>query len=226
MNKIYQSLVSVNTKFIKTGVKMNLPDINFRFNEILKSFELSQNAFGVMLGISQKQVSAIVNGHSRITKMLIELLRCKFGVNPEWLIDGQGRMFLYKPSLQNPCPIIETLPDKNTLPLDLRSLQLTDDSIYLPGIIGSQLFCVRVPDDSMSPHIKTDDFLIIDAELSFKQGVAVIGKKDNFKIRHIKETGNDSYLVWSKKPDNEPEEITVSDIDVYVPIMLISHQKL
>ena len=64
-----------------------------RVKEIRKSKNLSQLAFGEMLGIGQNAVARIENGKSNLTDRNFDTICRVFNVNPEWLRSGVGEMF-------------------------------------------------------------------------------------------------------------------------------------
>lgn len=64
-----------------------------RVKQIRKSKNLSQMAFGEMLGVGQNAIARIENGKSNLTERNFETICRVFNVNPEWLRSGVGKMF-------------------------------------------------------------------------------------------------------------------------------------
>ncbi len=70
--------------------------IHQRFKEIRKSLNMTQTNFGNELGKKLRTIQDYENNKRQITDSLIILLKEKFNVNPDWLINGNGKMFLKK----------------------------------------------------------------------------------------------------------------------------------
>lgn len=68
--------------------------MNERFKEIRKALELSQEKFGERLGVTKTAISKIESGTNNPTDTIIKLLCNEYNVNEEWLLNGDGEMFL------------------------------------------------------------------------------------------------------------------------------------
>jgi transcriptional regulator with XRE-family HTH domain len=71
-------------------------NMNARFYEILKALNIRKKKhFAAELGLSPSALSEILNGKVKnISGSVLELLKIKFGINPTWLLTGEGDMFL------------------------------------------------------------------------------------------------------------------------------------
>lgn len=67
--------------------------MNNRIKEIRKSLDLSQEEFGIRLGITGGGVSNLENGRRGITEQMIKSICREFNVEYEWLTEGTGEMF-------------------------------------------------------------------------------------------------------------------------------------
>jgi transcriptional regulator with XRE-family HTH domain len=74
----------------------DLSPIKQRFYTIFKSTGLTQAEFGRVLGKSQKLISSIINNRRGVSADMIQLLRYKLNVNPEYILHGTTPMFLPK----------------------------------------------------------------------------------------------------------------------------------
>ena len=65
-----------------------------RFKEVRKSLKMTQTAFGNQLGKGLRAIQHYEAGERNIDNSIILLLQEKFNVNTDWLINGNGSMFL------------------------------------------------------------------------------------------------------------------------------------
>ena len=70
--------------------------INERVKELRRSPEvgLTMEKFGEKLGVTKATISRIENGTNNVTEQMFTSICREFNVNPEWLRDGVGEMFL------------------------------------------------------------------------------------------------------------------------------------
>ena len=61
---------------------------------VRKSLKLTQDEFGKPLNILGSTISAIELGKSKTSKAVIELIEIKYQINRDWLMTGNGDMFL------------------------------------------------------------------------------------------------------------------------------------
>lgn len=65
-----------------------------RFKEVRKSLKMTQTAFGNQLGKGLRAIQHYEAGERSIDNSIILLLQEKFNVNTDWLINGNGSMFI------------------------------------------------------------------------------------------------------------------------------------
>ncbi len=65
-----------------------------RFTELRKYLKMTQSEFGKELGRTKMAISYYEKGERSIDNSIILLLQEKFNVNTDWLINGNGSMFL------------------------------------------------------------------------------------------------------------------------------------
>lgn len=68
--------------------------MNERIREIRKYKKLSQAEFGKAIGLSQRAISEMEVGSNEITPRNFDAICKTFNVNPDWLRDGVGEMFI------------------------------------------------------------------------------------------------------------------------------------
>ncbi|MHC1703500.1 MAG: helix-turn-helix domain-containing protein [Tenuifilaceae bacterium] len=67
---------------------------NERLKEIRKTLELTQREFSEALDIKQGSYSDVERGKAGISAILLKNLIRRFRVNPLWLCEGEGGMFI------------------------------------------------------------------------------------------------------------------------------------
>lgn len=67
---------------------------NERINEIRRTLNLTMEKFGEKLGVTKTAISNIEKGNRSVTPQMFKSICREFNVNPEWLRDGIGEMFL------------------------------------------------------------------------------------------------------------------------------------
>jgi len=69
--------------------------IRTRFKQLLDAIGASNNELADELRVTPSAISDILHGRvKKFSGPMIELLRLKHNVNPDWLLTGQGEMFL------------------------------------------------------------------------------------------------------------------------------------
>lgn len=68
--------------------------MNQRIKEIRNILNLSQREFGEKLGVSRDVISNIEYGRVGAKKVFVQLLCTTYNINEDWILTGQGEMFL------------------------------------------------------------------------------------------------------------------------------------
>ncbi len=96
---IYLELIALAVYNLKvmpkeTDNKKINEDIGKRIKKARTALELVQKQFVAKLGISPPYLSEIENGERRPSVVLLRDMAMHFGINPNYLLLGRGRMFL------------------------------------------------------------------------------------------------------------------------------------
>lgn len=67
---------------------------NERIKQVRKSINLTLEEFGAHIGITRAAMSKVENGRRNVTEQVRRAVCREFGVNEEWLLTGEGEMFL------------------------------------------------------------------------------------------------------------------------------------
>ncbi len=62
--------------------------------KILIELRLNQTELAAELGVSRQQLSHMITGKNSLTQKTMEILHDKFNVNLNWLLYGEGSMFI------------------------------------------------------------------------------------------------------------------------------------
>ena len=88
-----------------------------RIKQLRKLKGLNQTEFGAKIGLSQKAVANIETGATSITQRNFDAICREFSVNPDWLRDGVGEMFVEtrEELIQSVAGEYELTPDETSL---------------------------------------------------------------------------------------------------------------
>lgn len=70
--------------------------INDRIKELRKALHLSQTAFGEKIGLGRGSIKGFDEKTTIPSDLTIQLICSVYNVNPDWLMHGDGEMFLDK----------------------------------------------------------------------------------------------------------------------------------
>ncbi len=75
-----------------------MSEINERVRQVRKTLNLTLEKFGAKLGVGKNAISRIETSKSNLTdQMFLSIIR-EYNVNPDWLRNGTGPMFLDSPN--------------------------------------------------------------------------------------------------------------------------------
>ena len=129
--------------------------INERIKELRKSLGLTQQEFSSRLGISRNTVATYEVGPSSPSDSALRLISTTWNVNPDWLKEGKGEMYL-----SSPMDALEAYCKENNLGRE-EAIFLRDFVSLPPAQRRSMLeFMVKVVDDirsgSEKPYTEED----------------------------------------------------------------------
>lgn len=135
---------SINKDWILTGTGDMLshessdPAVGIpqRIRELRKHLNMTQAEFGESLGVSREVINTYEHGKVLPPHTIIELLRFKHNVNPNWLNSGEGEMFLSVDDASETAAH-EMLFGESSLMHLLRSPDLIDRSISFLQVLRS-----------------------------------------------------------------------------------------
>lgn len=158
-----------------------------RIKELRKRLSLNQTEFGARIGLSQRAIATLEQGGS-VTERNFNAICKAFSVNPEWLRNGEGEMFI-----ETKETLIQSLVDEYKLDDDERILLRTFLALpkeHRAGVlkwaqnmaaafaeregIEFSLSAARKPDGELTPDERADMVRqeSVDEQAARKRGIA------------------------------------------------------
>lgn len=200
--------------------------IGQRLRSIRKRLGYSQKSISKLIGTSQSNYSKMERGVFPPNNAHMMLLKENLNINPEWIFKGLPPSLIEKPIFEHfLIPVISEIPSgswENWIDHLKPGSQI--DYIFHPEFIKiEKFFAVSVDDNSMKPLLLKGDILIIDPRKEYRSGIAIVNKKQGYKICYVRKLSNHKYLLIPHNPEFSEEEITVDEnIRFYVPVKVIS----
>jgi len=162
---------------------------------VRKSRKMTQKEFAASLGIVQGFLCSIEKGKKSPSDPLMIAIQHLYGINPEWLKDGSGEMFL--PSL--PTAVSRgssAIPLYAVPPTSLESLATAKvkDFICMPDI-AADCFAFEYSGDFMSPTIRDGDIVIMQPGKQAVSGdiILIVGQWGDSFLRRYRRRGGEVF---------------------------------
>ena len=155
--------------------------MNNRIKQLREEYlKLSQDAFGDILGVSQRTVSTFENDAKKLTDRNFNAICEKFNVNPKWLETGEGEMFLNPPTLDKLAVEYDLTTDEVALIKSFIQLPADDRKIIIQLMQNFAKNTLGVPLSQTEDTIleKSDDELDVDEQLEIVKEELIAQKKE------------------------------------------------
>lgn len=184
--------------------------IEQRLKTIRNSVGLSQKEFGAIMGIAQTSYANYENGRSSIPASLLEMLSAKLNINLNWLITGEGSMYLNegneKPNCIEETKAYENIKeeDSDTLLIPMTNMKLsagrgwdwesdesfTGELLPVPMKIAKRfstdnLIAATVKGDSMEPTLHDGEPVAYVREFENGDGIYALAILDEVYIKRL-----------------------------------------
>lgn len=197
--------------------------MNERVKTLRKVLKLNQTEFGKKIGITMRAVQKWENGKSKPQNSTLKSLINTFHVNPDWLLNGDGEMFLGENKQQEVSDII-SIPyypevsaaagsgalvyDENTV----KHLQISSAIINIST--GDNVCLINATGNSMQPVIDDRDLLLVDLsqKLITDEGIYVIRLDTTLVVKRVQKILNGIILI-SDNPQYPPREISAENFN-------------
>ncbi|OHD54494.1 MAG: hypothetical protein A2Y33_04830 [Spirochaetes bacterium GWF1_51_8] len=194
-------------------------NVKERFRKIRKKLGLKQADLGQILKLSQDAISAIETGRNKPTLEVLTVLYNNYEVNIEWLLTGNGKMFMNgidedvieKKQVAVYVPVIgvKVSPDYG-MKTEPNSFETSE---YLPiagSLVGNypndKLRSIKISSDVMYPSLAIGDLVVfVEGFLPKTDGIYIVNKSGMLNAQRIVFRTDGSILIC---PDNKkyPQE--------------------
>ena len=186
-----------------------------RLKLLRKSLGLTQTEFGEKIGLSLRGIVKWEKGESKPQQSTIKALVSTFNVNPDWLLNGTGEMFLDNASRQQEVSDIISIPyypevsaaaGSGALVYDENSVKHLQISSAIINIsTGDNVCLINATGNSMQPVIDDRDLLLVD--LTHKdfidEGIYVVRLENTLLVKRLQKIPNGIVLI-SDNPQYAP----------------------
>lgn len=198
--------------------------MNERVKTLRKVLKLNQTEFGKKIGITMRAVQKWENGESKPQNSTLKSLINTFNVNPDWLLNGTGEMFIDNVSSQQELSDIISIPyypevsaaagsgalvyDENTV----KHIQISSAIINIST--GDNVCLINATGNSMQPVIDDRDLLLVDLsqKLITDEGIYVIRLDTTLVVKRVQKILN-GFILISDNPQYPPKEITAENFN-------------
>lgn len=195
-----------------------------RIKALRKALKLSQTEFAQKLGMTMQGIQKWEYGTVEIKLSSLNLISETFNVNPDWLLNGTGEMFLDNTSRQQEVSDIISIPyypevsaaagsgalvyDENTV----KHLQISSAIINIST--GDNVCLINATGNSMQPVIDDKDLLLVDLsqKLITDEGIYVIRLDTTLVVKRVQKILNGIILI-SDNPQYPPREISANNFN-------------
>ena len=213
---------------------MNENEVIERIKYLIKELNLRQLEFDKRIGVDASNLSKYLNNKLPISDAFLNRIVVNLGVSKKWLTEGSDLPFAkpvtppittVSPALvQNPGPAVPGTPvydidvTAGTMP---RARLFADDlivgNINLPDVISPNSRIVRVSGDSMSPVIRSGDYLAV-RELSNTQqifwGQIYVILLDDYRLVKYIRRHPDPNMVILRSENKAYDDMDVARADI------------
>lgn len=198
--------------------------MNEKLKILRNTLGLKQDEFGKKIGRTKSAISNYEAGTRQIDNTTIKLICNIFNVNPDWLLNGTGEMFLDNTSRQQEQADIISIPyypevsaaagsgalvyDENTV----KHLQISSAIINIST--GDNVCLINATGNSMQPVIDDRDLLLVDLsqKLITDEGIYVIRLDTTLVVKRVQKILNGVILI-SDNPQYPPRELTADNFN-------------
>lgn len=185
-----------------------------RIKALRKALKLSQTEFAQKLGMTMQGIQKWEYGTVEIKLSSLNLISQTFNVNPDWLLNGTGEMFIGDASRQQEISDIISIPyypevsaaaGSGALVYDENSVKHLQISSAIINIsTGDNVCLINATGNSMQPVIDDRDLLLVD--LTHKdfidEGIYVVRLENTLLVKRLQKIPNGIVLI-SDNPQYE-----------------------
>jgi len=183
----------------------------------------SQNRLAILLGINRAGITQAKNKGAVPDKWILELYR-KYGINPDWVETGKGKMFIAERGGSIIVPEYKSAPHvKARLCAGDGSFEVDEnirdywmfrtDWLKSKGVTSAMIL-IDVYGNSMEPELKDGDTVLIDTSRKeiLAGSIYAVGIDDTIMVKRIEKHPGKLVLISDNK-DYEPLYLKQSEMD-------------
>ena len=198
--------------------------IGDNIKKLREHLNLTQKEFGSKIGRSHQAIQKYESNETPVKQAMLILISQAYNVNPDWLVTGDGEMFLDNTSRQQEYSDIISIPyypevsaaagsgalvyDENTV----KHLQISSAIINIST--GDNVCLINATGNSMQPVIDDRDLLLVDLsqKLITDEGIYVIRLDTTLVVKRVQKILNGIILI-SDNPQYPPREISADNFN-------------
>lgn len=218
--------------------------IQLRIREVMSFFRYNQTEFAHETGVRQNNLSEMLSGKRPISGNFLLKLSSRFGINPKWILSGEGEMSYMDEMTKNvppsPAPPIEYIKELETRPRIPYTASAGSLTSAVEGVTESECeqipvitafpsydFTMFVKGDSMYPNYEGGDEVAckrIDSTSFIQWGkVHVLDTAQGIVIKRVyDDDGNIRCSSYNK----EYPDFTISKEEVYSMSLVVGMIRL
>ena len=183
----------------------------------------SQNRLAILLGINRAGITQAKKKGRAPDKWILELYR-KYGINPDWIETGKGKMFIAERDGSSVVPEYKSVPqEKARLCAGDGSFEVDEnirdywmfrtDWLKSKGI-ASNMILIDVYGNSMEPELKDGDTVLIDTSKKeiLAGSIYAVGIDDTIMVKRI-EKHPGKLVLMSDNKEYETIYLSQSEMD-------------
>lgn len=197
--------------------------IGDNIKKLREHLNLTQKEFGSKIGRSHQAIQKYESNETPVKQAMLILISQAYNVNPDWLLNGTGEMFIGENRQQEVSDII-SIPyypevsaaagsgalvyDENTV----KHLQISSAIINIST--GDNVCLINATGNSMQPVIDDRDLLLVDLsqKLITDEGIYVIRLDTTLVVKRVQKILNGIILI-SDNPQYPPREISADNFN-------------
>lgn len=191
-----------------------------RIKTLRKELKLTQTEFGEKLGKASNTISNYEAGNRQIDSATIKLICSVYNVNPDWLLNGIGNMFLDNAIVDDTITVpyyqeVSAAAGSGALVYDENTVKHIKISSAIINInAGDNVCLINATGNSMMPVIDDKDLLLVDLsqKLITDEGIYVIRLDTTLVVKRVQKILNGIILI-SDNPQYPPKELTADNFN-------------
>ena len=201
------------------------PNIGQRIREARQAKSYDQARLAAKLDVATRTLQRWEKGEQVPDGTYLMRIAKTTGVNPPWLLSGEGEMFPMPGGQSNVIPLapgkykkveLVTLPLLSSVPGGVPSLMFHPDYvekyITVDNVSDTNAFALEVKGNSMAPRIEDGDIIVVSPKHESRNGdICVVRVQDEDTVKRVRIEDQFVHLI-PLNPEYEPMVIRKRDV--------------